>query len=149
MYRFKLAAAMLGLLAAGFAPSMRADELDKSTHVTINQPLQVENTVLAPGEYVFKLLLPDSSPATISIYSADGTQPRGIITGLPAYRLDPTDKALFTVSQAEGDQPAVLKSWYFPGDNFGIEFPTKKPARETGRAAKSKVTAPSTDATHD
>jgi hypothetical protein len=129
MYRFKFAAAMLGLLAAGLAPSLRADDLNKSTHVTISQPLQVENTVLAPGEYIFKLLLPESSRGVVSIYSADGSHPLGIIAGLPAYRLDPTDKELFTVSQAEGDQPAVLKSWYFPGDNSGIEFPATKPSR--------------------
>ena len=41
MKRFKITFAMLGLLTAGFAPSMRADDRDKETRLTTNQPLQV------------------------------------------------------------------------------------------------------------
>lgn len=145
MFRFMITTATLGLLAASYAPSLRADERDKLTRITINQPLQVQDVVLAPGEYVFKLLSPDSSRTVVSIFDADGKQPEGIIIGLPAYRTNPADKDLFTVSRADGGQPAALKSWFYPGDNSGVEFQVKKVEREIGRAAKSKGVVQATD----
>jgi len=145
MFRFTITAAVLGFLGASFAPSMRADERDKLTRITIDQPLQVQDVLLAPGQYVFKLLTPDSSRRVISIYSADGRQPQGIVLGLPAYRLDPTDHSLFTVSQPEVDQPAALTSWFYPGDNSGVEFQVTKPAHEARRETKSKGTVQASD----
>jgi hypothetical protein len=149
MNRFKITTAMLGLLAACFAPSMQADERNKETRLTINQPLQVQEILLAPGQYVFKLLEPDTNHTIVSIYSVDGARLQGTILGLPAYRQDVEDKELFTVSQPQGVQPAALKSWFFPGDNFGIEFPVKKLAGDAGSVAKSKGKVPSTDAAGD
>ena len=52
MNRLKTTTAMLGLLAASFAPSMRADDSNKETRITINQPLQVQDVLLAPGQHV-------------------------------------------------------------------------------------------------
>jgi hypothetical protein len=134
MNRFRMTAATLGLLSASFVPSMRADESNKETHLTINQPLQVQDTLLAPGQYVFKLI----DPGVVSIYSADGTQSQGVILGWSAYRTDAGDKKVFTISQPHGDQPAKLQTWFYPGDNFGLEFPVRNLANETGRVMKSK-----------
>ena len=145
MNRLKTTFALLAALTAGFAPSMQADERNKETRLTISQPLQVQDVLLAPGQYVFKLLTPDSSRRVISIYSADGRQPQGIVLGLPAYRLDPTDHSLFTVSQPEVDQPAALTSWFYPGDNSGVEFQVTKPAHEARRETKSKGTVQASD----
>src|SRR5579864_8483656 len=112
MNRIKITFAMLGLLAAGFAPSMQADDRDKQTRLSINQPLQVGDTLLAPGQYLFKLI----EPGVVSIYNADGTQPQGMTLGWSAYRVDASDKKLFIVSQTQGNQPATLKYWFYPGD---------------------------------
>ena len=136
MNRLKITFAMLCLLTAGFAPSMQAGPKDKETHLTTNQPLQVGNTVLAPGQYIFRLI----DPGVVSIHNADGTQPQGIILGWSAYREDAGDKTLFTVSQSQGSQPATLKYWFYPGDSSGIEFSAKK--LETGQLAKSKKKGP-------
>jgi hypothetical protein len=152
MNRFRMTAATLGLLSACFVPSMLADESNKETHLTINQPLQVQDTLLAPGQYVFKLI----DPGVVSIYSADGTQPEGIILGWSAYRTDAGDKKVFSISQPHGDQPAKLQTWFYPGDNFGLEFPVRNLANETGRVMKSKQkgqtttdAADDTSSTHD
>jgi hypothetical protein len=55
------------------------------------------------------------------------------------------DKKLFDVSQSQGDRPAALKSWFYPGDNSGIEFSTRTPG-EPATEAKFKKKAPATDA---
>jgi len=136
MNRFKIIVAMLCLLTAGLAPPMRADDRDKETHFTTNETLQVGNILLAPGQYVLKLI----DPRVVSIYNADGTQPQGIILGWPAYRENASDKNLFTVSQSQGNQPAALKYWFYPGDKSGLEFSAQK--LEAGQVARSKKKGP-------
>jgi hypothetical protein len=125
MTRFKTTAAMVALITASFAPSVRAAGHDKETRLVIDQPLQVQNTVLAPGEYIFKLTVPDSNHSIVSIYNADGSRLEAIVTGFSAYRQDPADKKLFTFTESRSGQPSVLKSWFYRGDNFGVEFPVK------------------------
>ena len=142
MNRFKITFAMLGLLTAGCAPLMRADDRNKETRLTIDQPLQVRDTLLAPGQYVFKLI----EPGVVSIHNADGSRPEGIIMGWPAYRINAGEKKVFTVSEAQGNQPATLKSWFYPGDNSGLEFSAEKLASETGSVVKSKKKVQTTDA---
>jgi hypothetical protein len=138
MNRLKITTAMLGLLTACFAPSLQADDFNKETRITTNQPLQVQNTVLPPGQYLFKLLTPDIDENIVSIFSADSGRLEGTIVGLAAYRADASDNKQLTVSQPVGDQPAVLNYWFFPGDNEGIEFQVTTPASGNARLAKSK-----------
>ena len=69
--------------------------------------------------------------------------------GWSAYRADAGEKQLFTVSQSQGNQPATLKYLFYPGDNFGLEFPAKMLAGEPGRVVKSKKKGQTTDATDD
>jgi hypothetical protein len=149
MNRFRLTAATLGLLSASFVPSLRADDNNKETRMTINGPLQVQDTLLAPGQYVFKLSEPDSDHSVVSIYSADGARLEGIVMGWSAYRTDAGDKKLFTISQPQGNQPAKLQTWFYPGDNFGLEFSVKSLAHETGRVMKSKQKGQTPDVAGD
>ena len=126
MNRFRMTAAKLALLSACLVPSMRADDSNKETHLTINQPLQIQDTLLAPGQYVFRLAESDNNHSVVSIYNADGNRLEGFIMGWATYRTDAGDKHLFTISQPEGNQPAKLQTWFYPGDNFGVEFSVVK-----------------------
>ena len=130
MTRLEMTLATLGMLSASFVPSVRADEWNKETHLTINVPVQIQDTVLAPGEYVFKLVELAGSSTVVSIFNSNGTRLETMMISLPAYRND-IDNKLFTISDPQGDQPATLQSWFFPGDNFGIEFKTAKRTNET------------------
>jgi hypothetical protein len=134
----------LGLLAAGGAPYLLADEVDKETRLTINQPLLVQDTLLVPGHYVFKLL----EPGIAAIYNVDSARPERIVIGVSAYRVDAGDRQIFTVSPAEGSRPAALQTWFYPGENSGLEFLPKEPASHTVHVAKSKRKAPATDPTN-
>jgi|SRR5580692_1147583 hypothetical protein len=125
MTGFKTTAAMLALFAASFAPSVRASGHDKETRLTIDQPLRVQNAVLAPGEYIFKLTSPNSNHSVVSIYNADGSRLEAVVVGFSVYRADAGDKKSFTVSESQGNQPRALKSWFYRGDNFGVEFAVK------------------------
>jgi hypothetical protein len=137
MHRFTMTAVALGLLSASYVPSLRASETDKETRITITQPLQVQNTLLAPGQYLFRLTQPNSSLNMVSIYNADRTRLEGIIMGWSAYRVEADDQSLFSISQPNGNQPAQLQSWFFPGDNYGVEFPVARKTSEIGQVSKS------------
>jgi hypothetical protein len=117
---------------------MRADGYSKESHLTINQPLKVEDTLLPPGKYVFKLTQPDGNHSVVSIYSADGMRLKKVVIGCSAYRVNANDKKMFTISQPQANQPGTLKSWFYPGDNSGVEFPAEKSTGEAGPAVKSK-----------
>jgi hypothetical protein len=132
MHRFTMTAVALGVLSACMAPSMRADDIDKETRLTIDQPVQVQDTLLAPGQYVFKLTQPSNSLSVVSIYNADRTRLETIVLGWAAYRADAGDPKLFSISQPEGNRPATLETWFFAGANYGVEFPA---ARKPGTAA--------------
>lgn len=151
MNHFHKAAATFGLLSISLAPLTRAETANKETVMKTDQPIQVQNIVLEPGEHVFKLTQPNSDETIVSIYNADQTHLEGLIIGMPAQRQEIDDK-LFAVSQPEGNQPAVLQDWYFPGDNNGVEFRTAAMPANVAHASKSKrnqpSAGPSENATH-
>ena len=68
MNRFALAITSIGLLGAAFAPNMAADEWNKKTILTVNEPIQVPNKVLPPGKYVMKLLSSPSDRHIVQIF---------------------------------------------------------------------------------
>jgi hypothetical protein len=138
MKRFRMTAATLGILSAYFVPCVRADDFNKETHLTINVPFQIEDKVLAPGEYVFKLVDSDTNNEVVSIFNSAGTKFETFIIGRPTYRADAGGKKLFTIAEPHGNQPARLQSWFYPGDNFGVEFPALKIGNETGHVSRTK-----------
>jgi hypothetical protein len=126
MNHFKMMFATLGILSAILAPSLRADERDKTTHITINQPLQIQGTLLAPGRYVFKLASADYDHHTVQIYNADETRLETTVLANSAYRLKPSGATQLIVADPQDGQPAMLQFWFYPGNNIGLEFVTRK-----------------------
>jgi hypothetical protein len=149
MKDFRTKAVMLGVLCVCLAPVSQADEQTKETHMSINGPLQVRDILLPPGQYVFRLTEPDLDHSVVSIYNAQTNRLEGTIIGAPAYRLAADDKHLFTISQPQAGQPAKLQTWFYPGDNFGVEFPRQPKAMETVNAIKSNGQAPDTGSAGD
>jgi len=123
MYR-KMSAGIICLMLFGatfFVPKVRADEFDKKTIVTVNEPIQVPGKVLPAGTYVLKLL--DSNDRTlVAIYNADGRDLITTIQGIPDYRTETPSEAILQLEERSEGQPEALKAWFYPGDNFGVEF---------------------------
>ena|ERR1700719_2992509 len=128
MYR-KLFTGAIGLMLLGgifFVPQGRADESDKKTIVTINEPIQVPGKVLPAGTYVFKLISTNDR-TLVAIYNADDTHLVTMVQGIPDSRMVTPDKAIIQLEERSPEQPEALKAWFYPGDNAGVEFvyPTK------------------------
>jgi hypothetical protein len=116
------------LLVVGLSPAARADMWNKKTILTINQPIQVPDKVLNPGQYVFKLADSQSDRHIVQIFNADESHIITTILAIPNYRLQPTGKSKFTFWETPAGEPQALRAWFYPGDNFGQEF-RYKPAQ--------------------
>lgn len=108
----------------------RADAWNKRTAITISQPLQVENTYLEPGSYVFKLLDSQSDRHIVQIYNASENHLIATMFAIPDYRVQPTGHSTFRMWETPAGYVAALRDWYWPGDNFGQEFPYPKHLRQ-------------------
>lgn len=118
-------------LAIGLMPfGAQADQWDKKTTLTIDQPMQVRETYLEPGQYVFKLLNSSSDRHIVQIYNADQTHLINTIMAIPDYRVQVTGKSRFEMWETPAGSVKALKAWFYPGDNFGQEFPYPKHLRE-------------------
>ncbi|MEO7144377.1 MAG: hypothetical protein ABI165_12840, partial [Bryobacteraceae bacterium] len=111
-----------GLAAATLAPTAQADEWNKKTDITINEPLQLPTELLQPGTYQFKLLDSQADRHIVQVFDKDGKHLITTILAVPNYRLRPTGKTLFTYWEVPAGQPQALRAWFYPGDNFGQEF---------------------------
>ena len=79
-----------------------ASDSDKKTIITTNQPLEIPGKVVLPaGKYVMKLVDLPSSRNVVQLFNADETKLYATVMGIPA-----------------------IREWFYPGSNYGIEFPT-------------------------
>jgi hypothetical protein len=146
MKQLVLAVASIGLLGVAIAPSARADEWNKKTILTVNETIQVPNTVLPPGKYVIKLLDSQSDRHVVQIFDGDETHLLTTILAIPNYRLQPTGKSVFGFWETPPGQPKALRAWFYPGDNFGQEFAYPKSAA-VQIAATTHTPVPTTEVT--
>lgn len=137
----------LCVLGALIVPKARADEWDKKTTLTFNEPVQVPGTTLSAGTYVFKLA--DSSDRTIvQIWNEDETRLITTILAIADYREKTPDKTIVSFDERPTGQPEALKAWFYPGDNSGVEFVyPKQRATELAQANQQPVLSVREDAT--
>ncbi len=127
------------------APNARADEWNKRTVVTIDEPIQVPNTVLQAGTYVFKLLDSPSDRHIVQIFDKDEKHLITTILAIPNWRLQPRGKTIFSFWETPAGQPQAVRAWFYPGDNFGQEFAYPK-NMSMQIAASNKANVPTTSA---
>ena len=116
------AASCLGLASFALAPSAMADQWNKRTILTVNEPIQVPGKVLQPGKYVMKLLDSPSNRHIVQIFNEREDQLQTTILAIPNYRLQPTGETEFQWWETPAGQPRAMRAWFYPGDNFGQEF---------------------------
>jgi LPXTG-motif cell wall-anchored protein len=114
-------------LTLGFAEfRAQADQWDKRTILTVNEPMQIRETLLQPGQYVLKLVNSSSDRHIVQIYNADQTHLINTIMAIPDYRVQVTGYTRFVMWETPEGSAKALKAWFYPGDSFGQEFPYPK-----------------------
>ena len=141
---FKPGMILAAALALGLTPfGVQADEHDKKTVITIDEPIQVVDTYLEPGTYVFKLIESSSDRHTVEIYNKNESHLIKLMFAVPNYRLRPTSSnhSQFTFWETPAGTPKAVKAWFYPGDNYGHEFPYPSNVKQLSSAATATTTA--------
>jgi len=100
-----------------------ADEWDRKTILTVNQTIQVRDTVLDPGQYVFRLFNSPSDRHIVQIFNADQSHLISTVFAIPNQRLEPAGNSQFTFWETPPGTAKAMRAWFYPGDNIGQEFP--------------------------
>ena len=121
------------------APAAKADEWDKQTVLTFNEPVEIPGKVLPAGTYVLRLSDSQSDRNVVQVFTEDQKQLLATILAIPAYRVEPTGKTVVTFDERPSGSPEALHEWFYPGETYGLEF--VYPKSET-QLAKSEQPAP-------
>jgi hypothetical protein len=131
---------VVALLGLSLTLSLKADQWNKKTVLTVNEAIQLPHTVLQPGTYVFKLADSQSDRHIVQIFNAEESHIIATILAIPNYRLKPTGKSVFRFWETPLGNPKAMRAWFYPGDNFGQEFAyPKMKSIEIARATKTSV----------
>ncbi len=123
---FSVAFGLATALAASTAVA-RADPWDKKTTVTFSQAVEVPGYVLQPGKYVMKLVDFASADRHIVQFTNErGNHVYAAAEAINAYRKNITSKTVITFYEARAGQPEPMRTWFYPGDEFGQEFAYSK-----------------------
>jgi LPXTG-motif cell wall-anchored protein len=114
------------LIGTSFVPKAHADQWDKMTIVTVHEPIIAGNKVLDPGTYVWKLLDSQSDRHIVQIFDKDQQHLETTVLAIPDYRMQATGKTQFAFWETPPGVPKAVRDWFYPGDNFGQEFPYPK-----------------------
>lgn len=131
----------IGIAAGVVVFRAQADQWDKRTILTVDQPIQVRDTYLPAGKYVLKLLNSNSDRHIVQIFNGDQSHIIDTVLAIPNYRLDPTGNSQFQFWETPPGSAKALRAWFYPGDNYGQEFPYPKHLRQV-ETASAAVFAP-------
>jgi hypothetical protein len=124
MNTFRIAAA--AAMVAISVPLAVADQWNKMTKVTFGQSVSVPGAVLPPGTYVFKLEESSSNRHIVRIQNQRQNKTLATILAIPDYRLNASSKTVMYFGERGrtdiNGNPMAIKSWFYPGDNFGQRF---------------------------
>lgn len=135
---------LLGLVAVAFRA--QADAWDKKTVLTVNQPIQVQDTYLEPGTYVFKLLDSSSDRHIVQIFNRDQNHLITTILAINNYQLEPSGDSVFTFYETPPGTAPAMHAWFYPGDNFGQEFRYPKQLRQLEAKVTTTTSRPAEEA---
>jgi hypothetical protein len=115
-----MAVLALGVMGGVVVSPLRADEMNKMTVITVNEPISVSGAVLSPGQYVLKTL--DRQSDIVLVYDRNEQHLVTSTMAVPTSRVDAPDKTEFTFYENSPEQPEALHTWFYGGDTTGLEF---------------------------
>lgn len=136
MTRFRnFAIGCFAVVLVAAIPAARADQKDHRTVINVPYAVQVDQVVLQPGEYVIRLPESSASLNLVQILSSDEKRIVATIQGVPVTRQRTTDKTEFWFWKTPRGKPRVVRAWFYPGNEVGVEVVSKDhaAARFTGK----------------
>jgi hypothetical protein len=127
MNRFKIVVMLLvvGLVALVLPSGVSGQNWNKRTKVVFSGPVEIPGVgaqVLPAGTYYFRLLDSASDRHIVQIFNEREDHVFATILAIPNWRLKPTSETVMTFRERAAGEPQAVRSWFYPGDNFGQEF---------------------------
>ncbi|MBI4470842.1 MAG: LPXTG cell wall anchor domain-containing protein [Acidobacteria bacterium] len=63
----------------------------------------------------------------VQIFEEDGVHLITTVLGISAFRFEPADEATITLAERDPSGARPMKTWFYPGDQYGVEFVTPEP----------------------
>jgi hypothetical protein len=119
-----------------------ADDWDKATKITVNQPFEIPGMILPAGTYVVKIVDLVADRHVVRFLNEDQTTVYATLLAIPDFRTEATDNTAITFYEPEIGRPRALHTWFYPGHRFGVEFPyPEKRAAEIAAVTEEPVPA--------
>jgi len=135
-------AAFVCIAMLASAAAAEGNDVNRSTKITFNQPVEVPGHVLPAGTYTFKLVTFQGVRNIVRIYNEDGTKVITTLLAIYDTRLKPTEKPVIEFREQKSTSPAAIKAWFYAFDTAGLEFVYPKArAAELATAENAPVPA--------
>jgi hypothetical protein len=89
---------------------------------------------------VLKLMDSPADRHIVQIFNNDQSRIIDTVLAIPNYRLQPTGHSQFAFWETPPGNAKALRAWFYPGDNFGQEFPYPKHFIQLEASAASSMT---------
>ena len=126
----------MGLLGVA---SLRANEF-WTTPWNLSEPTEIPGMTLEPGKYMIKVVDSWETRMIVQITNPDQSKVFATVMAIPNYRPKSTGEGEFTYFQRAEGRPQALKTWFYPSNNYGVEFVyPKAEAIQIAQAHKEEV----------
>jgi LPXTG-motif cell wall-anchored protein len=127
MKKSLIMAAVLACFAV--SSTLLADTWNKKTKVTFSGPIEIPAPhtsagvmALPAGSYVFRLIESNSNRHAVEVTNVREDKVYSTILAIPDYRVNASSKTIMYFTERKAGAPTAIKSWFYPGDNFGQRF---------------------------
>ena len=124
----------------------------RKTKLTFNTPVQIPAPttdsgvmVLPAGAYIFTLTDTVANRHIVEVSNEKGDKVYSTILTTPDYRVNASSKTVMYFTERAAGAPPAVKSWFYPGDNYGERFVYPK-VKAVALAAEVKEPVPATEA---
>ncbi len=140
------AAALVSALVPGTVAAQDSNT-NQRTYFTFSGPVELPGKTLPAGTYLFRLVDSPSNRHIVQVFDKDEKQIHTTALAMPAQRLEPSDEPEVRFMEVAANQPAAIRTWWFPGRTVGHEFIyPKDQATRLAKSGKTPVLTVATDA---
>lgn len=140
------AVAILSALVLGTAAA-QDNNWNQRTYFTFSAPVELPGKTLPAGTYLFRLVDSPSNRHIVQVFDKDEKEILATVLAIPAQRMEPSDEPEVRFLEVAANQPAAIRTWWFPGRTVGHEFIyPKDQAARLARGAHTSVLTVASDA---
>jgi hypothetical protein len=141
------AVAFLSALVPGTVAA-QDNNWNQRTFFTFSAPVELPGKTLPAGTYLFRLVDSPSNRHVVQVFDQAEKDILATALAIPAQRMEPSDEPEVRFMETAANQPAAIRTWWFPGRTIGHEFIyPKDQATRLARGTKGTVLTVATDAT--